>query len=345
MERAGLVDLRAWAVGPYLLKVLGDQSANPTLASAVSELQAWIASGSLRETTGTATGGPTNDTSYIDSQAIQIMDAWWPLLVQQIYESKIGATAFNQLETVDPTDQPPNNQAVSPGGGGEYHQGSAWDIGFYGTVQTDLEDVLGLHPKGALSLKYCGNGVLSACRTQLEQSLTQAISETADQVYPGYSGTPSCAAGNQVCYDAIRFSALGALTQPFLSWVNRPTFQQADEIFDHRPYPALPACDLREYPTVAIASAGVSGGHLVIRGTALPRDCNTPPAHLRSVQVEIRGAFFTASGGTAHWSLTLAHRLPAGRYRLSARVTDATDNAANATPRTLEVRHVHRRYG
>ncbi len=345
MERAGLVDLRAWAVGPYLLKVLGNQSANPTLASAVSELQAWIASGSLRETTGTATGGPTNDTSYIDSEAIQIMDAWWPLLVQQIYETKIGSTAFNQLEDVDPTDQPPNNQAVSPGGGGEYHQGSAWDIGFYGTVQTDLEDVLGMHPKGALSLKYCGNGVLSACRTQLEQSLTQAVSETADQVYPGYAGTPSCAAGNQVCYNDIRFSTLGALTQPFMSWVNRPTFQQADEIFSHRPFPTLAACELREYPTVTIARAAVTAGKLTISGSALPRDCNTPPAHLVTVQVRVDRGVWRTVKGTAHWTLTLARRLPAGRYRLSARVTDATDNVANAQPRTLVVRHMHRRYG
>jgi acyl-homoserine lactone acylase PvdQ len=337
MERAGLVDLRAWAVGPYLLKVLGSESSNPAVANAISELQAWIKSGSFRETTGTATGGPTNTTNYIDSGAVQLMDAWWPLLVKEIYESKIGTTAFNELETVDPTDQPPNNQAVSPGGGGEYHQGSAWDIGFYGTVQTDLEDVLGMHPKGALSLKYCGNGSLTACRAQLVASLEQAMAETPDQVYPGYTGTPSCAAGNQVCYSDIRFSALGALSQPLMSWINRPTFQQADEIFSHRPYPKLPACELREYPVVTITAAKVAYGHLTLSGTALARDCNTPPAHLVKAQVEIAGRWLKASG-TYHWHLTFPHLIKAGRYKVRAKITDATDNTAVSRTRTLVIK-------
>jgi acyl-homoserine lactone acylase PvdQ len=343
MERAGLVDLRAWAVGPDLLKVLGNQSANPAVQSAINELSAWMQSGSLRETTGTASGGPTNSSSYIDSQAIEIMDAWWPLLVQEIYESKLGTTAFNQLQTVDPTDQPPNNQALSPGGGGEYHMGSAWDIGFYGTVQTDLEDVLGMHPAGALSLKYCGNGSLSACRAQLVSSLEQAIAEPIDDVYPGYSGSPSCAAGNQVCYSDIRFDALGAITQPLMSWVNRPTFQQADEIFSHRPFPYIVPCNLREYPTVSISSAGVSNGKLIISGSAIPRDCNTPPAHLAEVQVEIGSGHWLKASGTAHWHLALSTRLKGGydlkpgHYRVRAKVTDATANVAYSTTRTLAV--------
>jgi hypothetical protein len=33
-----------------------------------------------------------------------------------------------------------------------------------------------------------------------------------------------------MCSDSIRFRAIGAITQPLIEWVNRPTFQQADEI-------------------------------------------------------------------------------------------------------------------
>ncbi len=31
------------------------------------------------------------------------------------------------------------------------------------------------------------------------------------------------------------FRAIGAITQPLIEWVNRPTFQQADEILGHGP--------------------------------------------------------------------------------------------------------------
>jgi hypothetical protein len=34
----------------------------------------------------------------------------------------------------------------------------------------------------------------------------------------------------QLCADAIRSRPAGAITQPFINWVNRPTFQQAIEI-------------------------------------------------------------------------------------------------------------------
>jgi len=33
-----------------------------------------------------------------------------------------------------------------------------------------------------------------------------------------------------MCSDSIQFRAVGALTQPLMEWVNRPTFQQADDL-------------------------------------------------------------------------------------------------------------------
>ena len=50
---------------------------------------------------------------------------------------------------------------------------------------------------------------------------------------------PICSAagmsGSQWCYDAVRFRPLGAVTQPLIHWINRPTYQQANEIQGHRP--------------------------------------------------------------------------------------------------------------
>ena len=65
------------------------------------------------------------------------------------------------------------------------------------------------------------------CRAALESSLAAAVAETPNQVYPAAG---PCHAGDQECHDAIQFRAIGAITQPLIEWVNRPTFQQADEI-------------------------------------------------------------------------------------------------------------------
>ena len=37
-------------------------------------------------------------------------------------------------------------------------------------------------------------------------------------------------AGDQTCYDAVRFRPVGGATQPLIPWINRPTYQQANEI-------------------------------------------------------------------------------------------------------------------
>ena len=73
MGTAATQDLRGVTVLPTVLAILGHPS-DPQLASAVNVLSAWVASGSHRlDRTG---GG-----HYDHAQAVQIMDAWWPLLV------------------------------------------------------------------------------------------------------------------------------------------------------------------------------------------------------------------------------------------------------------------------
>jgi hypothetical protein len=357
MENAGTVDMRGSADLPYLLKVIGTPS-NPALAQAVSELRSWMQSGAHRLS-------PSYGAPYEDSAAIQIMDAWWPLLTKAIYEPVVGATGWNELQQIDPVDQPPDEQLTSPGGGGEVHMGSAWDVGFYGTVQTDLEDVLGLHPVGALQRKYCGRGNLSACRAELEASLTQAIAEPATEDYPGYTeGSATCKAGDQWCSDAIVFRALGAISQPMMQWVNRPTFQQADEVQGHRPFPPEPACIYAEYPTASIRSARPSAGGLTIFGRATPRACGVPSARLHTVRIAVarlgggrcrfvrerRGRAglgaprrcsateWLTARGLRTWSLRVAATLPPGRYRVLARAIDVSGNIAAARERSFIVR-------
>ncbi|MGZ4169322.1 MAG: hypothetical protein ACXVRM_03135 [Solirubrobacteraceae bacterium] len=63
-------------------------------------------------------------------------------------------------------------------------------------------------------------------------SLAAAAAETPDQMY---RAAGPCQAGDQECPDSIQFRAIGTITQPLIPWVNRPTFQQADEIQGHGP--------------------------------------------------------------------------------------------------------------
>jgi acyl-homoserine lactone acylase PvdQ len=227
MGIAGTQDLRGVEVLPYLLKVIGTPS-DPTLASAVSELRAWAATGAHRINRA----HPGASGSYDDSDAIRIMDAWWPLVVKAEFSPVLGPSLLDQVESDYPINDEPGHGAGVHGTPATSHLGSAWDVGFYGIVQKDLRAVLHQKVRGPLNRIYCGNGSLTKCRAALDSSLAAAVAESPQQVYPADS---VCAAGDQMCSDSIQFRAIGAVTQPLIEWVNRPTFQQADEIQGHGP--------------------------------------------------------------------------------------------------------------
>jgi len=368
MESAGTVDLRAYRVLPYVLQVIGEPS-DPTLHGVVAELNAWVADGAHRK-------APAPGQPYAHSDAIRILDAWWPLLVQAVYEPTMGKTLFDQLEGVNQSTSAPGVSTIDnvPNNGGS-HLGSAWDTTFYGHVQKDLRQLLGLPVAQPAHQVYCGGGNLAACRAQLEQSLAQAAAESPAQVYPADG---LCAAGDQSCFDAISFRPLGAITQPLIPWVNRPTFQQADEIQGHRPFPPEPACIYDNLPRLSIATARATasgrsrrGGRgrrsrgaraaLTVTGTATPRDCGVPPARLGNVQLTVsrttaggcqfvnpRGRLtrarscqlpvsLTARGGSPFELALALRRLPRGSYRVSATVADVSGNVASAGPVALAV--------
>jgi acyl-homoserine lactone acylase PvdQ len=250
MEDAGTVDLRGSKVLPYLLKVIGKTN-DRTLEGALNRLRGW-------EQTGAHRRDLNHDGSYDDAAAIQIMDAWWPLLSRAVYQPLLGSSLYQQLTGVDTIDNHPNN-------GGD-HLGSAWDVGWYGSVQEDLVNLLkatarkpkakpkrrarrstaaaAATPKPRARKKkkkkaapkpviFCGAGNLARCRTALLDSLRVALNEPRNQLYHD-TGSIGCNDGDQMCFDAINFRPLGAVTQPRIPWVNRPTYQQAIEVQGHR---------------------------------------------------------------------------------------------------------------
>ncbi|MGH2965559.1 MAG: penicillin acylase family protein [Solirubrobacterales bacterium] len=205
MEDAGTVDLRGDRVLPWVLKVINKQPVtDPALKSALQKLATWHASGAHRI-------DRNRDGAYEQSDAIRIMDAWWPRLVAAEFKPTLGQTLFDRL--------PFGHDAPGP-------VGSAFDTNSYGYVQKDLRDLLGGSVKGPYSRVYCGHGKLGACRSSLLGSLGAALQHDSNaEIYGGES---------QATHDKIGFTAVGAITQPRIPWVNRPTFQQAIQVQGHR---------------------------------------------------------------------------------------------------------------
>ncbi len=205
MEDAGTVDLRGARVLPWIRKVIDTQPVtNPAQSQALQKLRSWAAAGSHRI-------DRNKDGAYEHTQAIRIMDAWWPRLIEAQFKPTLGQTLFNQT--------PFGHDA--PG-----RVGSAFNSSSYGYVQKDLRSLLDAPVRGPYSRVYCGQGSVSACRSALLSSLSNALNNLSNaDVYGGQT---------QAEHDKIGFSAVGAITQPLIPWVNRPTFQQAVEILGHR---------------------------------------------------------------------------------------------------------------
>ena len=209
MEDAGTVDLRGDAVLKWALKVVKTRKVkDAALRDAIATLQAWRRSGAHRR-------DRDGNGVYDQADAVRIMDAWWPLMVEAQFTPTLGEELFEQLQTMIGLDDAPRAQ------------GSAYQSGWYGYAQKDLRSVLGKRVKGRYSREYCGGGKLKRCRAALLRSLQQALAVTPEELY----GTESCDGGDpQWCHDSVQFRALGAVTQPPMHWINRPTFQQVVDI-------------------------------------------------------------------------------------------------------------------
>ncbi|GLZ41800.1 penicillin acylase family protein [Actinokineospora sp. NBRC 105648] len=215
MEEAALTDLRAERILPLLLRVVGDGDAST--AGAVTSLRQWLTAGGRR--TETAQGSK----SYANTDAIRLLDAWWPLLVRAEFEPGLGSAAYTELTRRIKVDETPSN--------GNAHQGSSFQAGWWGYVHKDIRAVLGDPVTAPLSQRFCGGGDLGRCKQVLLDTLRQAAAVPAAQVYPA---TPGCTAGDQWCADSIIHNALGGITQKPISFQNRPTFQQVVEFSAHR---------------------------------------------------------------------------------------------------------------
>jgi acyl-homoserine lactone acylase PvdQ len=215
MEVAGTGDLRAHSVLGLALRIVGTPK-DPRLRAAVETLRAWRPAGGLRK-------DADRDGIYDHSDAVALMDAWWPLWVKAQFEPLLGPTAMDRLEAALAVDNPPNNH-------GE-HLGSAYQGSWYGFVRKDLRTVLGRRVRGSYAREFCGRGRRARCRRVLRRSLAAALDVPRAQLYGGDAVCREAGKdGDQWCYDAVRQRPVGGATQPLIHWINRPTYQQANEI-------------------------------------------------------------------------------------------------------------------
>ena len=223
MEDGGTVDLRGAKVLPSMLAVLGAQK-DPDVADAIAKLKAWTAGGAHRR-------DRDRNGTYDESEAVQIMDAWWPLWVKAQFEPALGPDLYKRIEGVIGLDNAPNNH-------GE-HLGSAYQAGWYGFASKDLRRLRGRRVKGAYSRVYCGaRGTKRAsmrtlrkrCRADLLATLKEALEATPEELYEDDVCKDEGMPNNQWCFDSVRHRPLGAITQPLIHWIDRPTFQQAVEV-------------------------------------------------------------------------------------------------------------------
>jgi len=229
MESAGTVDLRATKVLPYLLRVVG-RPRNKQLGHAAAMLRAWVKSGGHRI-------DRNRDGVYEHSEAIKIMDAWWPQLVYYEFRPVFGSPLFRGLRDFIRPDDDPNLDGS--------HLGSAYNGGWYHYVQQDLRRVLGKRrlkglrgpPKRGtrLSRVYCGgkthkSGNLKRCRARILTSLGRALGADVKKLYADDVCDKYGMPANQWCFDTVRQRPIGAINQQLIHWINRPTFQQIVEI-------------------------------------------------------------------------------------------------------------------
>jgi acyl-homoserine lactone acylase PvdQ len=207
MEEPATEDLRGYRLLPTIFKAVGKPK-QPALRNALATLSAWHKAGAHRRDLN-------RDGVDEETPAIELMDAWWPKLVEAEFKPSLGEKAFERLQGM---------LKIGDHTGGS-PQAPDFEDGWWGYVSKDLRDLFGPKPKAPYSRVYCGKGSKDRCRRALQRSLGRALKTTPAELYGGGNG--KCAADPQpTCFDQNRPVVTSGVTLPPFPFQNRPTFQQ-----------------------------------------------------------------------------------------------------------------------
>lgn len=208
MNKAATQDLRVQRVWPVIRAVL--ETGPPPSAraeAAAALLDAWRRAGSSRL--------DRDLDGKVDAPGAAVMDAAWPRLADAVLAPVLGPLVDRLAKL-----QSRSNDAGP--------SGSAYISGWYGYVDKDLRSLLGRPVRGAFSTRYCGAGVLEACREALWGALDAAAAELEAAQGPVPTGWHADATAERIRFDS------GVLSDT-MRWTNRPTFQQLMSFSSHRP--------------------------------------------------------------------------------------------------------------
>jgi acyl-homoserine lactone acylase PvdQ len=207
MEEPASQDLRGYKLLPIIFKAIGKPKSGQ-LRKALATLRAWHRHGAHRRDLN-------RDGVDEETPAIELMDAWWPKLLQGEFRPVLGAKAYIKLEEMVQTGNVVGGSPTAPD----------YDDGWYSYVSKDLRDVFGPRARDPWSRDYCGGGSKKKCRAMLQRTLRAALKVTPQQLYGGGDG--GCASNPQPsCYDQNRSQITGGIDLAPFPFQNRPTFQQ-----------------------------------------------------------------------------------------------------------------------
>ncbi len=207
MEEPATQDLRGYRLLPIIFKAIGKPK-SAKLRSALATLSAWHKAGAHRRDLN-------RDGVDEETPAIELMDAWWPKLLEAEFRPTLGRKAYEDLEGMLQTGSVVGGSPTAPD----------YDDGWYSYVSKDLRDLFGPKPKAPWSRGYCGGGSKKKCRAMLQQTLAAALKVKPAALYG--RGNGDCASNPQPsCFDQNRPQVTSGITLGPFPFQNRPTFQQ-----------------------------------------------------------------------------------------------------------------------
>jgi acyl-homoserine lactone acylase PvdQ len=207
MEEPASQDLRGYRLLPTIFKAVGKPQSGQ-LRKALATLRTWHRHGAHRRDLN-------RDGVYEENEAVELMDAWWPRLLQAEFKPALGGKAYGKLEEMLETGSYTGGSPTEPD----------FSDGWWEYVSKDLRDLFGPKPKAPWSRVYCGGGSKKKCRAALQRSLKAALKVTPAQLYGGGNG--DCASNPQPsCFDANTPTVTGGIELKPFPFQNRPTFQQ-----------------------------------------------------------------------------------------------------------------------
>ena len=126
MDEPATTDVRMFALWPILRRVLGTPS-DPQIRDAIAKLDGWYADGGQRKDL-------RNTGTYDHNDAITIMDAWWPKLLDAEFHPALGDDTFARLKLMLGFGAPTPGRPAT-----DY---PSFSDGWYGYVSKDLRDLL-----------------------------------------------------------------------------------------------------------------------------------------------------------------------------------------------------------